>query len=227
MKQSSGFIVLFSLALVNTPICSVNDGTPTVLLSLVSCILLDHSVTKWMFQYKYSLLSCLVVHRLLQEHGGVTSGGIVGAAAQGNSLPSGRVREGSSVMSEEMGESEDCSQLIMSGGEELREMAPSSFDRMEVDNEEEVFNGADRSANSSSIAEDETEFEKPLLGRVSVSSVQVLPLEEEEAVPNPLLVRVVTIITTSPPLSPINKNCSFENPLIGRSSSVSSSSPPV
>ena len=34
-----------------------------------------------------------------------------------------------------MGESEDCSHLVMSGGEELREMAPSSSDRMEVDNE--------------------------------------------------------------------------------------------
>ena len=69
-----------------------------------------------------------------------------------------------------MGESEDCSQLVVSGGEELREMAPSSSDRMEVDREEVVENGAEQSAELSPLAEDEMEFENPLVGRVSVSS---------------------------------------------------------
>ena len=125
-----------------------------------------------------------------------------------------------------MGESEDCSQLVVSGGEELREMAPSSLDRMDVDNEEVVDDSAERSAELSPLAEDEMEFENPLLGRVSVSSVQELPLGEEKAVPNPLLKGVVTT-TTSPPLFPVHESGSFENPLIGRFSSVSSSSPPV
>ena len=129
------------------------------------------------------------------------------------------------MVSEEMGESEDCSQLVVSGGEELREMAPSSLDRMDIDDEEVVDNGTERSAELSPLRENETEFENPLLGRVSVSSMQVLPLDEEEAAfPNPLLEGIVTTTTTPPPLSLIDKNCSFENPLLGRFSSVSSSS---
>ena len=71
-------------------------------------------------------------------------------------------------MSEEMGESEDCSQLVVSGGEELREMAPSSLDRMDIDDEEEVVNGAERSAELSPLAEDtKRHFENPLLERSS------------------------------------------------------------
>ena len=89
---------------------------------------------------------------------------------------------------------------MVSGGEELREMAPSSFDRMDVDREEVVEDSAERSAELSPLAEDEMEFENPLVGRVSVSSRQELPLREEEAVPNPLLEGVVAITTTSPPI---------------------------
>ena len=72
-------------------------------------------------------------------------------SAQGNSLPSGRPIERSSVESEEMEENEGCSPLLVSGGEELREMAPSPGDRMEVDDEEEVVNGAERSAELSPL----------------------------------------------------------------------------
>ena len=123
------------------------------------------------------------------------------------------------------GRKEDCSQLVVSGGEELREMALSSLDRMEVDDEEEVVSGAERSAELSPLTENETEFENPLLRRVSMSSMQVLPSEEEEAAfPDPLLEGIVTTTTTSPPLSPVDENCSFENPLLGRFSSASSSS---
>ena len=170
-------------------------------------------------------MSCLCVQRLLQEQGGGSSGGIVGASAQGNSLPSGRVRERSSVESEEMGEGEDCSQLVVRGGEELREMAPSSPDSMDVDNEEAVVSGAERSAELSPLTEDMAEFENPLLGRVFTSSEQILPVEEvEEAFPNPLLEGIVTTTTTPPPLSLVDDSCSFENPLLGRFFSTSSSS---
>ena len=124
-----------------------------------------------------------------------------------------------------MGESEDCSQLVVSGGEELREMASSSHSRMEVDDEKEVVTGAERSAELSPLREDVEEFENPLLGRVFTSSKQVLPVEEEErSFPNSLLERIVTTTTTPPPLSPVEENCSFDNPLLGQFSSASSSS---
>ena len=98
-----------------------------------------------------------------------------------------------------MGESEDCSHLVMSGGEELREMTPSSSDRMDVDNEEQVVSGAERSAELSPLPENMEEFENPLLGRVFTSSEQVLPAEEEErALPNPLLEGIATTTTTNP-----------------------------
>ena len=131
-------------------------------------------------------------------------------------------------MSEEMEENEDCSPLVVSGGEELIEMAPSSWDRMEVD-EEEVANGAERSAELSPLTEDVAEFENPLLGRVFTSSEQVLPVEEEEeeTFPNPLLEGIVITTTTPPPLFPVEENYSFENPLLGRFSSASSSSQQV
>ena len=131
-------------------------------------------------------------------------------------------------MSEEMEENEDCSPLLVSGGEELREMAPSSRDRMEVDDEEEVVSGAGRSAELSPLSEDVAEFENPLLGRVFTSSERVLSVEEEEeAFPNPLLEGMVTITTTLPPLFPVEENCSFENPLLGRFSSALLSSQQV
>ena len=63
-----------------------------------------------------------------------------------------------------MGESEDCSQLVVSRGDELREMAPSSLDRMDIDNEEEVVSCAERSAELLPLTENETEFENLLLG---------------------------------------------------------------
>ena len=127
--------------------------------------------------------------------------------------------------SEEMGESEDCSHLVMSGGEELREMTPSSSDRMEVDNEDQVDRGAERSAELSPLSDNVEEFENPLLGRVFTSSEQVLPVEDEiRAFPNPLLEGIATTTTIPPPLSPVEESCSFENPLLGRFSSASSSS---
>ena len=75
-----------------------------------------------------------------------------------------------------MGESEDCSQLVVSGGEELREMTPSSPDRMDVDREEIVENNAEQGGELSPLAENEMEFENPLVGRVSMSSKQEVPL---------------------------------------------------
>ena len=124
-----------------------------------------------------------------------------------------------------MGGSEDCSHLVVSGGAELREMAPSSSERMEVDDEIEVVRGAERSAELSPLSDNVGEFENPLLGRVFTSSEQVLAAEvEERSFPNPLLEGIVTTTTTPPPLSPVEDNCSFENPLLERFSSASSSS---
>ena len=131
-------------------------------------------------------------------------------------------------MSEEIEENEDCSPIVVSGGEELREMAPSSPDNMEVDEEEETVGGAERSAELSPLAEDVVDFENPLLGRVFTSSEPVLPVEEEEETfPNPLLEGIVTTTTTPSPLSLVDDSCSFENPLLGRFFSTSSSSSQV
>ena len=123
-----------------------------------------------------------------------------------------------------MGESENCSHLVMSGGEELREMTPSPSDRMDVDNEEQVVNWCRTKRRIvTSPRRHVEEFENPLLGRVFTSSEQVLPVAEEEEItfPNPLLERIATTTTTPSPLSPVEENCSFENPLLGRFSPAS------
>ena len=109
-----------------------------------------------------------------------------------------------------MGESEDCSHLVMSGGEELREIAPSSLvEQMEVDGEESP------SRNKEKEKVDGAEC-----------SAELSPLDEEEATfPNPLLEEISLAIAISPPLSPLNENSGFENPLFERSSSAPVSSP--
>ena len=90
-----------------------------------------------------------------------------------------------------MGESEDCSHLVVSGGEELREMAPSSSGQNGCRRRRRSRLVAQNEAPSCHLsAEDVVEFENPLLGRVFPSSEQVLPVEEEErSFPNPLVRR--------------------------------------
>ena len=196
-------------------------------------------------------LSCLVVNDLLQEHGDTSSsgGGIVGAAAQGNSLPSGRARGGEVETSEEVEESEDCSRLVVSRGEELREIAPSVASQVvdgeeapstsegkekeeeeegkedkEVEEErEEEIDRAECSVETVVVDETRATFVNPLLEGISASSSCPLPsLEEAEtALENPLLTESCVVV--SPPLSPLSREeVTFENPLLRRSSAATS-----